>query len=208
MNIRTNLHGRLRNTTLPQSSGLLPLFEAIVNSIHALEEAQIPPERGLIRVVIERAPDLFDVDDGKVKDSSARSNIVGFIVTDNGIGFDEANFNAFMTLDTEYKVQKGGRGIGRLLWLKAFERVNVVSRFSNDKGELKQRSFSFGSNGVTDGAVEDAEGEAQRETTIHLVGFDSRYRDHSRKMGDAIANAMLEHCLWYFVDLVAPRESL
>ena len=199
MNIRTNLHGRLRNTTLPQSSGLLPLFEAIVNSIHALEEAQIPPERGLIRVVIERAPDLFDVDDGKIKDPSARSNIVGFIVTDNGIGFDEANFNAFMTLDTEYKVQKGGRGIGRLLWLKAFERVNVVSRFSNDKGELKQRSFSFGSNGVTDGAVEDAEGEAQRETTIHLVGFDSRYRDHSRKMGDAIANAMLEHCLWYFV---------
>ena len=55
MNIETNRRGRLRNTTLPKSKGLLPLFEALINSIHALEEAQIPPEQGLIRVVIERA---------------------------------------------------------------------------------------------------------------------------------------------------------
>ena len=200
MNIETNLRGRLRNTTLPKSKGLLPLFEALINSIHALEEAQIPPEQGLIRVVIERASTLFDADtDGRSQGRPATRKIVSFHVIDNGVGFNEANFDSFRTLDTDYKATKGGRGIGRLLWLKAFSRVDVVSRFLNDSEELTQRSFSFTPNGVTDDAVEAAADAAQRETAIHLVGFDPRYRAHSRKTSNAIAKAMVEHCLWYFV---------
>ena len=201
MNIETNLRGRLRNTTLPKSSGLLPLFEAIINSIHALEEAQTQPEQGLIRVVIEREePGLFNADtDGTVVGRPTTRAVVGFSVIDNGIGFTEANFDSFRTLDSEHKVRKGGRGIGRLLWLKAFDRVDVMSRFSNDRGELNQRSFSFSPDGITDAAVEDARVEMPRETTIHLVGFDPSYSSHSRKTSDAIAKAMLEHCLWYFV---------
>jgi len=33
MKMQTNLSGRLRNTSLPITSGLLPLFEAVVNGI-------------------------------------------------------------------------------------------------------------------------------------------------------------------------------
>ena len=43
MSLITNLEGRLRNTTLPKSHALLPLFEAVVNSIHACEEKFISP---------------------------------------------------------------------------------------------------------------------------------------------------------------------
>ena len=199
MNIETNLRGRLRNTTLPKSKGLLPLFEALINSIHALEEAQIQPEQGRIRVVIEREPNLFDADTAGRVQGRLVSSIVSFHVIDNGVGFNEANFNSFRTLDTEHKATKGGRGIGRLLWLKAFDRVDIVSCFLNDSGELKQRSFSFSPNGITDDVVEAAGDEAQRETTIHLVGFDQGYRAHTRKTSIAIAKAMVEHCLWYFV---------
>ena len=200
MNIETNLRGRLRNTTLPKSNGLLPLFEAVINSIDALEEATIQPEQGLIRVVIKREPNLFGADtDGSLQGRPVSSDIVSFRVIDNGVGFNEANFNSFRTLDTEYKVTKGGRGIGRLLWLKAFARIDVVSRFLNDSGELKQRSFSFTPNGITNDVVEAAGDEAQPETTIHLVGFNPRYRDHTRKTSKAIAKAIVEHCLWYFV---------
>jgi len=38
MSMKTNLSGRLRNTSLPASHGLMPLFEAVVNSIHSIEE--------------------------------------------------------------------------------------------------------------------------------------------------------------------------
>ena len=42
MNISTNLNGRLRNTSLPLSCGLLPLFEAVINSIHGLGGSEHP----------------------------------------------------------------------------------------------------------------------------------------------------------------------
>lgn len=49
-----NLSGRLRNTPLPQRSGLLPLFEAVVNSIHAIEEAGLTMDDGRISITILR----------------------------------------------------------------------------------------------------------------------------------------------------------
>ena len=38
MSLQTNLMGRLRNTDLPKSNALFPLFEAVINSIHAIDE--------------------------------------------------------------------------------------------------------------------------------------------------------------------------
>ena len=56
MSIVTNLHGRLRNTALPISHGLITLFEAVINSIHAIEEADLSMESGEIKVEILRNP--------------------------------------------------------------------------------------------------------------------------------------------------------
>lgn len=36
--MKLNLLGRVRNTRLSHSNSLLPLFEAVINSIHAIEE--------------------------------------------------------------------------------------------------------------------------------------------------------------------------
>ncbi len=56
MSMQTNLSGRLRNTSLPVSHGLLPLFEAVVNSLHSLEEvAADSHSSGTIRVEIVRS---------------------------------------------------------------------------------------------------------------------------------------------------------
>lgn len=40
MSLQTNLAGRIRNTDLPKSHALMPVFEAVVNSIHAIEETK------------------------------------------------------------------------------------------------------------------------------------------------------------------------
>ncbi|MGE0392763.1 MAG: ATP-binding protein [Vicinamibacterales bacterium] len=196
MNIATNLNGRLRNTSLPQSHGLLPLFEAVINSIHGIEEAGIPPDYGRIRITIERETTLFD--DDRKSGGQFVPEILAFTVTDNGVGFNAENFDAFLTLDTEHKVAKGGRGIGRLLWLKAFSRVEVVSTFE-DGDALALRTFEFSTNGVTAEDVATPPAGATRETTVRLVEFDPKFRAKSRKTADGIANALIEHCLWYFV---------
>lgn len=196
MNIATNLHGRLRNTPLPLSHGLLPLFEAVINSIHGVEESGIPIEQGRIRIEIQRELTLFE--DNRKPGGQPAGEITAFRITDNGIGFNAENFEAFLTLDTEHKVAKGGRGIGRLLWLKAFVRVEVDSVFEED-GALRRRLFEFSANGIAGGDVTDAPAGSSRETSVRLVGFNPKFREKSRKTSDGIANALIEHCLWYFV---------
>ena len=80
-------------------------------------------------MVIERdmVHSLFDTVEDKKSGRQPLNDITSFTVTDNGAGFNDDNFNAFLTLDTDHKIDKGGRGIGRLLWLKAFQRVDVAS---------------------------------------------------------------------------------
>ncbi len=202
MSINTNLQGRLRNTPLPVSHGLLCLFEAVVNSIHAIAERGIESEKGKITVEILRLPQTsFAFDEGKPKRGApALEAILGFRVIDNGIGFNDANMSSFETLDTEYKASQGCRGVGRLLWLKAFERVEVRSTFVADGGVLKKRTFSFTkANGVDATTLEDVPPGTQVETSLHLDGFAKEYRDKAAKTSKTIAGGLIEHCLWYFV---------
>lgn len=203
INMQTNLKGRLRNTTLPLTTGLLPLFEGVVNSIHGIEEAGIAMEHGQISVEILRKPkqSMLDFDPAKKKRGpDASEEITGFKVTDNGVGFNDANMQSFQELDTEHKIAKGCRGIGRLLWLKAFASVHVSSVFEEPKGTFRSRTFRFTAAAGVDQIEEVVLKEGGTvQTKVHLNGFQARYRDSSRKTLAPIAETMLEHCLWYFV---------
>ncbi len=197
----TNLSGRLRNTSLPASSGLLPLFEAVVNSIHGIEEANLEVGNGIIDVQILRKQkqDLLSLGDGKKRPGpDAQEDIIGYRVLDNGVGFNAQNMESFGTLDTDHKVSKGCRGVGRLLWLKAFKVVHVESIF-NDEGILKRRTFDFSVAGIHEEDVTIMDEAASCGSIVHLDDFKPRYRDGSRKTLAAIAESVLEHCLWYFV---------
>jgi hypothetical protein len=196
------LQGRLRNTPLPLGHGLLPLFEAVVNSIHSIEErGNLNGGSGKIGIeVLRSAQTSLALDTAKAKRGVVPlENILGFRITDDGVGFNDANMNSFRTLDTAYKASLGCRGVGRLLWLKAFERVKVVSCFRDEKQQMYCRSFAFTSDyGVKDEVVE-ADDKSSLGTSIELVGFAMAYRDRSAKSGRTIAQSLLEHCLWYFV---------
>ncbi|MBX3360115.1 MAG: sensor histidine kinase [Phycisphaeraceae bacterium] len=201
MSIQTNLHGRLRNTSLPASNCLLPVFEAVSNAIHAIEDAGVPSSQGRITVRIDRTTQSslgFD-HPAKRPGPDAKGDIVGFTILDNGIGLNDANMESFRTLDSEYKAARGGRGVGRLLWLKAFDRAEVESVFMNGANETQKRVFSFDARqGVSEPIVVDVPTE-QRGTQIRLRGFSKRFQQSAPKTAKAIARALFEHCLWYFV---------
>jgi hypothetical protein len=129
--------GRVYNTPLSARQGLIPLFEAIVNSIHAIEEAKI--KNGQINIVVKRnIAGLLITDNEQLRIAP----IIGFEITDNGIGFNNENFESFCVSDTQKKRHIGGKGVGRFLWLKAFSQVNVKSVFRQN-GKLMERSFGF-----------------------------------------------------------------
>jgi hypothetical protein len=117
VSIETNLHGRLRNTALPTSNAMHPLLEAVGNSIHAIEDAQLSSSGGRITVQIVRdGQSLLDFSDGsKRRGPESKGDITGFRITDNGVGFTDENMESFLTLDSEYKASRGRTRCGTTL---------------------------------------------------------------------------------------------
>jgi hypothetical protein len=162
--MRTDVAGRVKNTSLAASRPLLPLYEAVVNSVQAIQDVE--EKDGRIDIEILRAnTHLFK------NQEPGLGEIIGFEVLDNGIGFNEENYSAFETSDTMYKAQRGGRGIGRFLWLVAFERVEVESHFSHN-GKMRGRHFEFVpvGDGMQKMRVNDSV-EIKSSSKVRLLGF-------------------------------------
>ena len=202
--MQTDLVGRLRHVELPKKNSLQPVYEAVINSMEAIEEVGIAD--GRIEVLIEReAPPL-----NLSGESTATPDVTGFRITDNGIGFTTKNFTAFETLDTLAKVDKGGKGIGRITWLKAFERAAVESLYLED-GTWRRRSFDFlpTRKGIENHRVDGTNGNGgQPLTTVRMIDFKEPYRSETPKTIRTLSHHMIEHLLQFFVLEQAPRIVL
>ena len=192
MSLVTNLKGRIRNTNLPRSHGLMPVFEAVVNSIQAIEDSP-NSHQGTITLEIVRQQGALTELDSKIK-----APISGFVITDNGCGFNEKNFQSFETLDSDYKIDKGCRGLGRLIWLKVFESATISSTYA-ENATFRKREFIFNeSSAISSHSIEDIN-SAQYKTIVTLKNFEEKYRGVAPKDAYRIADSLLEHILWYFV---------
>ncbi|HWY60398.1 MAG TPA: ATP-binding protein [Rhizomicrobium sp.] len=109
--------GRVNNMRLPdgKTAILYSVYEAVSNSIHAIND----------RFTEERAAEKGKVDvEIAVGD---HGDIASISVTDNGIGFTPDNLRSFETSDSRFKYQRGGKGVGRFIWIKMFETIKVDS---------------------------------------------------------------------------------
>ncbi|MFD9701503.1 ATP-binding protein [Lentzea sp. NPDC059081] len=197
--LTTSLAGRVRNTSLPKSHSLLPLLEAVVNALQAIDvRFGDDVSQGRLRISIERSSqgelDFGSTGPGRVP----LKPIVGFVIEDNGVGFTPGNMSSFETLDSDYKSLQGCRGIGRLLWLKAFDRVSVRSAYEDDSGSLRGRHFKFSVAREVE-HLDEPQGFAETGTVVHLDGFKDSFQRSAPKRVDAIAREIFEHCIWYFL---------
>ena len=198
--MKSDLPGRIRNTKLPLSHGLLPVYEALVNAIDGIEERN--DSDGRIVVTLLRDDTQMELE----AHGNTIADLTGFVIQDNGVGFTQGNFESFETLDSRAKVRTGGKGIGRLLWLKAFEEARISSTFEDTSG-WHRRSFTFreSEDGVEEHELEALSPPVLRETTVELVGFKGPYQAATRKSIRAVAQRMIEHTLEYFVLGRAPH---
>lgn len=201
--IGIDLKGRVNRLKLAERNMLLPVFEAVVNSIHAIEDTKRP--NGKIEVEINRTTQVSLEMEGR-----SLPEIVGFRISDNGIGFDEDNYESFKREYSTHKADRGGLGIGRFMWLKAFANVKVSSVFK-ENNEFNKRSFWFNIN-TTDG-IEKSElvkniSEKHKKTTIDLIGYKEPYKTKCPKRSETIGNRIVEHCLMYFLQPNCPEIIL
>ncbi|MDT7555501.1 MAG: hypothetical protein QOI16_4597 [Pseudonocardiales bacterium] len=203
--MKLNFQGRVNNVTLPFSRSLLPVFEAIINSFHAIEDHGGKDRFIRIRVLRNTSePRQTNAITGRL---SSRT-ILGFQVEDNGIGFTPANFDSFETSDSDHKRARGAKGVGRFMWLKAFDSVYISSTFKNGDGHLK-RTFDFRltENGIVNNKVEPADTK-ESGTIVELRGFKDKYAEECPRTAQTIAERIVEHCLSYFLQPNCPSLML
>ncbi|MCZ8164032.1 MAG: ATP-binding protein [Microcystis sp. LE19-98.1E] len=161
--LRGDVVNRVRRLPKPTQAAeaLQPVFEAVSNSLHAVEDAYRDEyqARGKITVTITKPRTPAEIE---------------IIVSDNGVGLDPPRFDAFCKTDTDFKMARGGKGIGRLLWLDAFQSVRVASIY-RDAGQTFRRGFTFrleAEDQITDETIDLVEdGTTETGTVITFTGL-------------------------------------
>ena len=198
-----NLRGQVNQMRLPKSKALWPLFETIVNSIQSLEETRDCADP-CITVLANRLGERQLNMNGEEE----LNHFEEFIVTDNGEGFTEQNYKSFLEAYTTYKIQKGCKGIGRFLWLKAFNKIEVNSIYT-ESGKWYRRKFTFSLENTIepeDNRKEISKPEdGSRRTEVHLLGYRPYYRDEVALSLESLAKKIIEHCLPYFIVEGCPK---
>src|SRR5690554_7291120 len=117
--IGIDLKGRVNRLRLAERNMLLPVFEAVVNSIHAIEDTKISD--GKIEIEIKRTAQVSLEMEGR-----SLPEVIGFKISDNGIGFNEDNYESFKREYSTHKANRGGLGIGRFMWLRSEEHTSEL----------------------------------------------------------------------------------
>lgn len=200
ISLQSNLVKRIERLPKPTNvtSALQPLFEAISNAIHSTQ-AKYPNS-------VNR--------DGRVKIivvTDRKKEAVTATVEDNGLGLNEENWEAFKTTDTDNKIQIGGKGVGRLLWLDCFEQIKITSVFT-DGDKYKRRSFRFvlaSENQIQDLKVEIADGVSASSFHAHFQGLRSNgYLDKFPGRGSFVFQHLTSHFLPTFIGGRCPQIAV
>lgn len=203
--MQIDILGKVREKKLSNNNVLLPLYEAIVNSIHAIEDANLP-EKGLIEVELVR----LNQEEFPYEDLQKLPPIIDFHIKDNGIGFNEENYESFNFAHSSYKFERGGKGIGRITWLRAFDKAIIESHFK-EGNSLKKRTFNFEPTrkGIEKESLIEIESKEDFWSTIVILkNLKENYRKWCNNNSEDIAFKIIEHCFSFFLDSNCPTIVL
>ena len=173
-----------------------PIIEAIINSIEAIEEKGNNKE-GLIRVIFKR-----NKSQQKLLDMG-KDYFLDVEISDNGIGLNEDKLDAFDTLCTDEKIERGGKGFGRFSYIEYFKDVAVESVYEDRKSKKRFRKFDFGRKyevveNHTNEEVTDKKKETGTTVFLNNLILNPGRRPFEKEL-KTIAKTVLEKMLVYFI---------
>lgn len=203
-----DLESEVKRATLPDGlqGFLFPLFEAVSNSFHSVEErwGDEVEEKGHIDIE-------FAVDGQSI------------LIADNGVGFDERNLGAFLTPLTGNKYERGGKGFGRFIAFKIFEEVFYSCRQAGLDGVPSGGSYRYEPFATDDNLVEVSEGAGAGAHRFDMgltalmksplpeaqgfFKFDGEWY-LEKDAQEAIAAALLDHFLIEFIQKKVPKNFI
>ncbi len=203
-----DLASEVKRATLPDGlhGFLFPLFEAVSNSLHSIEERWGDAVEQQGRIEIEF--------------SSANLEIV---IADNGVGFDDKNLSAFLTPLTGNKYERGGKGFGRFIAFKNFREVFYSSRQIDPHGVASGGAYRYepfaGDDNLIEVPTSGGAGAHRFDTGLTALMkspfeesgnyFDiagPRYSGEDAQ--ESIASALLDHFLIEFIQKKVPQQTI
>lgn len=189
--------GRIENISLAPNvkNAIFPLFEAVMNSIHAIEERFGPDGLAQGRIEITLHGD-------------EQGEYTGFTVKDNGVGFNVDNLTSLRRFDSRKKAKLGGKGVGRLLWLKVSEEAAIRSTFIGATEQVMTSTFRFT---VADPIMDYAEVLSVHKeigTSVTINPFRSAFATRLPKKADTFANRLIAHFVSYFTNISHPEITI
>lgn len=203
-NINTDIEGIIRELNLSESEVLYPFFEAVVNSIQSIHELQkIDPQKsGEISIHI-----LRDRTEPIIFEKEGNYPIKSITIRDNGIGFNQSNYESFFKSHSTKKLHLGGKGLGRFTMLSVFNSIKVNSFFKDDSviPTFSFRSFELSRMGVVSENNPISSQTSNDNTEIILSDINQKFKQITAKYSlENIADSILEHCLLYYLNKEAP----
>ena len=198
--MKANISGRLsklRNITNYREA----LLEAIANSIQSCVIGGKKNAEITIEIKLKNQEEIVSK-----RSSRFYFPIDSIKVIDNGEGFTDENFESFETMDSTHKSsQFGCKGIGRLLWLKAFEKVSIDSVYLNSDGEKYCRHFDFSINDIKHKSIKKANDSDELKTTVCLQSLIDGMQPKREVTAEEIVNIIIGHFLLDFVNKTIPK---
>jgi len=191
---KSSLISRVRNFSLTpnEKNSLMPIFEAITNSLQSLYESyeQDWIKKGYVNIFLyldENYPTDIEIED-------------------NGIGFNKVNFDSFLTFDSAHKLAIGGKGIGRFSWLKVFKEAHITSVFV-ENGIKYKRGFDFllEDTPVQNHTIKEVSDKEVVRTVIKLKEMKSEYRSRFPSQMETVLRKVLIH---FLPSLIAASPSI
>lgn len=201
-----DLASEVKRATLPDGlqGFLFPLFEAVSNALHSIEERwqDEAEEKGQIEVEVSFADQSITI-------------------ADNGTGFDQKNLEAFLTPLTGNKFERGGKGFGRFIAFKLFDKVFYSSRQTDPSGAATAGTYRYEPFAADDNLISVASNDGagihrfDRGLTARMQSphddvlnyFDTTTgRYPAGEAMDAIAFGLVDHFLVEFIQRKVPRK--
>jgi hypothetical protein len=190
--------GRIGNMRLPDGNTALlySIYEAISNAIQAIEERFGKADfakRGVISILVE-----FNAD----------KTLRYVAISDNGIGLNPTHLASFETCDTRQKYAIGGKGVGRLIWIKVFNKIQVKSTYEIGLDAHETVDFNFDPT-LDDSLVDLVRSKGQADhvgTKIILAGIKSE--QNAAISRSILTRHICHHFFPYFIAGSMPRLNV
>lgn len=199
-NITTDIEGIIRELNISESEVLYPFYEAVVNSIQAIDECK-SLERGKISIEIIR-----DTSELSLFEECKNYPIESIKIVDNGIGFTKENYESFGRAHSTRKAHLGGKGLGRFAILSVFNNIDVKSIRKGNPNELISFTLSR-SEGLSETTVDRVCDMPKTEITLSNV-ISKFKRATALYSHEDIADKILAHCLLYYLSGDVPYVEI